>query len=94
MLCELDRWYRGPLALKCDLREDRAVQDRLARYGMHTIQYEEGLTVARRIRASRYLGMNISVSVLSCVDVCSAQNAAQNTTAVSMRYSMRPLECH
>lgn len=23
---------------------------------MHTIQYEEGLTVARRIRASRYLG--------------------------------------
>lgn len=44
------------VALKCDLREDRAVSDRLARYNMHTVQYEEGLTVARRIRASRYLG--------------------------------------
>lgn len=44
------------LALKCDLREDRAAQERLARYGMHTVQYEEGLAVARRIRASRYLG--------------------------------------
>ena len=44
------------LALKCDLRDDRATQERLARYSMHTVQYEEGLTVARRIRASRYLG--------------------------------------
>jgi len=43
------------VALKCDLREDRAVKDRLQRYGQHTVQYEEGLTVARRIRASRYL---------------------------------------
>ncbi|KAI0372780.1 hypothetical protein BV20DRAFT_1119750 [Pilatotrama ljubarskyi] len=43
------------VALKCDLREDRETQVRLARYGMHTVQYEEGLTVARRIRASRYL---------------------------------------
>ncbi|KAI0791608.1 P-loop containing nucleoside triphosphate hydrolase protein [Irpex lacteus] len=43
------------VALKCDLRDDRIVQDRLARYNMHTVQYEEGLTVARRIRASRYL---------------------------------------
>ncbi|THG97365.1 hypothetical protein EW026_g4615 [Hermanssonia centrifuga] len=43
------------VALKCDLRDDRAVQERLARYGMHTVQYEEGLAVARRIRASRYL---------------------------------------
>ncbi|KAI0788837.1 ras family-domain-containing protein [Abortiporus biennis] len=40
---------------KCDLRDDRATQDRLARHGLHTVQYEEGLTVARRIRASRYL---------------------------------------
>jgi len=32
------------------------VQERLARYGQHTVQYDEGLTVARRIRASRYLG--------------------------------------
>ncbi|OBZ66412.1 GTP-binding protein Rho3 [Grifola frondosa] len=45
------------VTLKCDLREDRATQERLARYGMHTVQYEEGLTVARRIRASRYLGV-------------------------------------
>ena len=43
-------------ALKCDLREDQETQVRLARYGTHTVQYEEGLTVARRIRASRYLG--------------------------------------
>lgn len=43
------------VALKCDLRDDRTVQERLARYGMHTVQYEEGLAVARRIRASRYL---------------------------------------
>lgn len=26
------------------------------RYGTHPVQYEEGLAVARRIRASRYLG--------------------------------------
>ena len=44
------------LALKCDLREDRQVMERLAQFGMHTVQYEEGLAVARRIRASRYLG--------------------------------------
>lgn len=44
-------------ALKCDLREDRAVKDRLQRYGTHPVQYEEGLAVARRIRASRYLGI-------------------------------------
>lgn len=43
-------------ALKCDLRDDRGVKDRLARYGQHSVQYEEGLAVARRIRASRYLG--------------------------------------
>ena len=43
-------------ALKCDLREDQETQARLAHFNMHTVQYEEGLTVARRIRASRYLG--------------------------------------
>lgn len=43
------------VALKCDLRDDRAVQDRLARYSQSPVQYEEGLAVARRIRASRYL---------------------------------------
>lgn len=58
-------WYDELLtdliALKCDLRDDRATQERLARYGMHTVQYEEGLAVARRIRASRYLGTFCSI---------------------------------
>ncbi|KAG5220976.1 Rho GTPase [Salix suchowensis] len=57
-----------PLALKCDLREDRAVKERLIRYGTHPVEYEEGLAVARRIRASRYLGQsngqNIALPVL------------------------------
>ncbi|KIK23673.1 hypothetical protein PISMIDRAFT_679131 [Pisolithus microcarpus 441] len=43
------------VALKCDLRDDRNVAERLARHGLRSVQYEEGLTVARRIRASRYL---------------------------------------
>jgi len=43
------------IALKCDLRDDRTVRDKLARYNKHAVQYEEGLEVARRIRASRYL---------------------------------------
>ena len=43
-------------ALKCDLRDDPSTRERLARYGMEAVQYEEGLATARRIRASRYLG--------------------------------------
>ncbi|KAG6812835.1 Rho GTPase [Tricholoma furcatifolium] len=43
------------VALKCDLRDDRGVRERLQRYGTHAVEYEEGLAVARRIRASRYL---------------------------------------
>jgi len=43
------------VALKCDLRDDQHVKERLQRYGTRPIQYEEGVTVARRIRASRYL---------------------------------------
>jgi len=43
------------VALKCDLREDRAIVERLERYGTQPVQYEEGLEVAKRIRASRYL---------------------------------------
>ena len=35
------------------------MQERLARFGLHTVQYEEGLAVARRIRASRYLGTSV-----------------------------------
>ena len=38
------------------MREDRGTIDRLARYGTRPIEYEQGLAVARRIRASRYLG--------------------------------------
>ncbi|KAK9894748.1 GTP-binding protein Rho3 [Cystobasidium minutum MCA 4210] len=43
------------VALKCDLREDAATRERLSRHGEAPVQYEEGLAVARRIRASRYL---------------------------------------
>ncbi|CAK5267786.1 unnamed protein product [Mycena citricolor] len=43
------------VALKCDLRDDRSIRERLQRHGAHPVQYEEGLAVARRIRASRYL---------------------------------------
>ncbi|KAF5328224.1 hypothetical protein D9619_013441 [Psilocybe cf. subviscida] len=44
------------VALKCDLRDDPVIKERLSkRYGTHPVQYEEGLSVARRIRASRYL---------------------------------------
>ncbi|KZO92896.1 hypothetical protein CALVIDRAFT_503745 [Calocera viscosa TUFC12733] len=43
------------VALKCDLRDDHAVRERLAQYGMRPVEYEQGLAVARRIRASRYL---------------------------------------
>lgn len=46
-------------ALKCDLRDEPAIKERLKRYGSHPVQYEEGLSVARRIRASRYLGAYI-----------------------------------
>ncbi|KAH8116428.1 small GTPase superfamily [Phellopilus nigrolimitatus] len=41
--------------LKCDLRDNQNVIERLARYNSQPVQYEEGLAVARRIRASRYL---------------------------------------
>ncbi|ODN79460.1 hypothetical protein L202_03436 [Cryptococcus amylolentus CBS 6039] len=43
------------IALKCDLRDDDGVRDRLARRNLHTVTYDEGLATARTIRASRYL---------------------------------------
>ncbi|RXK39186.1 rho family protein [Tremella mesenterica] len=43
------------VALKCDLREDVTVKEKLARRNMRTVSYEEGLAVARVIRATRYL---------------------------------------
>ncbi|KAG8848076.1 Rho GTPase [Serendipita sp. 411] len=43
------------VACKCDLREDEETIQRLGRQGKRIIVYEEGLAVARRINASRYL---------------------------------------
>lgn len=43
------------------MREDSAVVDRLTRQGVRPVDYEDGLAVARRIRASRYLGELVSV---------------------------------
>ena len=46
------------LALKCDLREDpdaaRGLRER--GYPKGTLSYEDGLDVAKRIRAVRYMG--------------------------------------
>lgn len=39
------------------------MKERLQRYGTHTVQYEEGLAVARRIRASRYLGQRTTIDL-------------------------------
>lgn len=82
------------LALKCDLRDDHAVQERLSRYGSHTVQYEEGLAVARRIRASRYLGMiTLSASVIPSHDATVTKNAVRSIIAESTRYFTKLLEC-
>ncbi|GAA5986694.1 hypothetical protein JCM5350_001455 [Sporobolomyces pararoseus] len=43
------------VALKCDLREDPIARERVRKYGGEMIEYEQGLNVAKRIRASRYL---------------------------------------
>ncbi|GAA5992058.1 hypothetical protein JCM10908_000722 [Rhodotorula pacifica] len=43
------------VALKCDLRADPRTQSKLAEYGERPVEYQEGLAMARRIRASRYL---------------------------------------
>jgi len=52
------------VALKCDLREDEATRERLARFGEKCITYEEGLDMARRIHAVRYLG----IPYFSCIN--------------------------
>jgi hypothetical protein len=88
------RFDRATLALKCDLRDDASTRERLARYGMQAVQYEEGLATARRMRASRYLGMqslfpsSTPPLVLTSFD---GQSAAQSTTVASRRYSTRLL---
>ncbi|CAG8615259.1 6092_t:CDS:2, partial [Acaulospora morrowiae] len=43
------------VALKCDLREDIIAVRNMQRQGERPVTYEEGLAVARSIRASRYL---------------------------------------
>ena len=42
-------------ALKCDLREDVHVKETLARRSSHPVTYDEGLAMARVVRAARYL---------------------------------------
>jgi len=88
------QFNRTTPALKCDLRDDASTRERLARYGMQAVQYEEGLATARRMRASRYLGMqslfpsSIPSLIFTSFDV---QSAAQSTIVASRRYSMRLL---
>jgi len=45
------------VALKCDLRDDEGTKERLAKYGEKCISYEEGLAMAKQMRAVRYLGI-------------------------------------
>jgi Rho family, other len=44
------------VALKCDLRDDEGTKERLARHNEKCISYDEGLAMAKHIRAVRYLG--------------------------------------
>jgi len=43
------------VALKCDLREDIHTIRKMQQFNQRPVTYEEGLTVARNIHASRYL---------------------------------------
>lgn len=54
-------------ALKCDLREDSGVKEKLARRSLHPVTYEEGLAVARSIRASRYLGESRTITLAASI---------------------------
>jgi len=45
------------VALKCDLRDDERTKERLARHGEKCITYDEGLAMAKHIKAVRYLGI-------------------------------------
>ncbi|CEQ38774.1 SPOSA6832_00221 [Sporobolomyces salmonicolor] len=65
------------LTTLCDLREDMPTREKLAKFDQAPIEYEElertklrscgnqGLTVARRIRASRYLGEHLELCILA-----------------------------
>ena len=67
----------GPadVALKCDLREDADVKARLAKRNQRPVQYEEGLDLARTIRATRYLGM-------SCGSIADEECSAKHNRGV------------
>lgn len=56
------------------------MREKLSQYNKHPVQYEEGLTVARRIRASRYLGTFSSDFILSDV-------RANNDTECSAKHN-------
>lgn len=62
------------------MREDPATLERLTRAGTHPVEYEEGLAVARRIRASRYLGERSRTRCMVFAD--RFQSARRSTIAV------------
>jgi hypothetical protein len=45
------------VALKCDLRDDDVTKERLDKFGEKCSSYEQGLTMAKTIKAVRYLGI-------------------------------------
>ena len=53
-------------ALKCDLREEQEKDEDEPQPGPGMIQYNEGLEVARRIGALRYLGTFSSDGMVFC----------------------------
>lgn len=61
MITRADVNDRNHSALKCDLREDPAVKEKLGRHSLHPVTYDEGLATARAIRASRYLGQSVFI---------------------------------
>lgn len=73
-------------ALKCDLREEPSVKEKLYRRGLLPVSYEEGLAVARTIRATRYLGKFASMTSLI------TQNARQSIIGVCRKLYMRQPE--
>ncbi|EJU03901.1 hypothetical protein DACRYDRAFT_65013 [Dacryopinax primogenitus] len=78
------------VALKCDLRDDQPTRDRLALRGLQPVEYEQGLVVARRIRASRYLecsakhGRGVNEVFYEAARVSISTGAKGNTGCVIM----------
>jgi GTPase SAR1 family protein len=94
------------VALKCDLREehekeDDGPEDATDAPAKQVIQYQEGLDVARKIGALRYLGTWIASHHTFKViremqgirtNILASQNAPLCGTAASMKPSPRPPE--